>query len=54
MFGKIGEKMKDPVCNMEVSDSSKLKSSYKGKTYAFCSPSCKQKFDKKPDTYIKG
>lgn len=28
------------------------KSVYKGKTYYFCCPSCKPKFDKDPDRYI--
>ncbi len=46
--------MKDPVCGMEVGESSKFKSSYKGKRYAFCSANCKQNFDKKPDGYAKG
>ncbi len=45
--------MKDPVCNMEVDESSKFKSSHKGRTYAFCSASCKQSFDKSPDSYVK-
>ena len=39
---------------MEVGESSKFKSSYQGKRYAFCSANCKQNFDKKPDGYAKG
>ena len=39
---------------MDVNESSKFKSSYKGKTYAFCSANCKQNFDKKPENYAKG
>jgi YHS domain-containing protein len=46
--------MKDVVCGMDVDESSKFKSSYKGKTYHFCSAACKQNFDKKPETYTKG
>ena len=46
--------MRDPICGMEVGENSKLKSSYKGKTYVFCSANCKQNFDKKPEKYAKG
>lgn len=44
----------DPVCKMQVNEkTAKLKSEYKGKTYYFCAPSCKQQFDKSPEKYIK-
>lgn len=46
--------MKDPICGMGVDENSKFKSSYKGKAYYFCSASCKQNFDRKPDKYAKG
>ncbi len=46
--------MKDPVCGMEVDEKAKLRSSYNGKTYVFCSASCKQSFDKRPESYVKG
>ena len=45
--------MKDPVCKMDVKETSGFRSSYKGKTYVFCSASCKQNFDKKPESYTK-
>lgn len=45
--------MKDPICGMEVGEKPKLRSGYKGKEYGFCSPSCKQSFDKSPDRYAK-
>lgn len=45
--------MKDPVCSMEVDEKAAYRSSYKGKTYAFCSASCKQNFDRNPDRYVK-
>lgn len=45
--------MKDPVCGMDVSENSKFKSIYKGKTHNFCSANCKQSFDKKPENYVK-
>ncbi len=50
---KRGDKMKDPICGMEVGEKPKLRSGYKGKEYGFCSPSCKQSFDKSPDRYAK-
>ena len=44
----------DPVCRMEV-DAARAAAShkYKGKTYYFCSPSCKDKFLQEPDKYAK-
>lgn len=44
--------VKDPVCKMNVDPAkAKGKSEYKGKTYYFCSESCKMKFDKEPAKY---
>ncbi len=44
----------DPVCNMEVDEkTAPVKSEYKGKTYYFCAPGCKAKFEKNPDKYVK-
>ncbi|MCL4365162.1 MAG: YHS domain-containing protein [Candidatus Marsarchaeota archaeon] len=43
--------MKDPVCGMEAGGSSRFRSNYKGKTFFFCSESCKDRFDKEPDSY---
>ena len=37
---------------MDVEETSKFRSSYKGKTYVFCSADCKQNFDKKPESYV--
>ena len=43
---------KDPVCGMQVSEQAPAgKSEYQGKTYYFCSPACKSKFDKNPEKY---
>lgn len=30
----------------------KLKSKYKGKTYYFCSPGCKEAFESAPEKYL--
>ena len=44
----------DVVCKMEVDpETAKWKSEYKGKTYYFCTPMCKQKFDRDPEKYVK-
>jgi len=42
---------RDPVCGMTVDDGSRLGSTLAGKTYLFCSPTCKAKFDKEPGRY---
>jgi YHS domain-containing protein len=43
---------KDPVCGMNVDEKKAAgSSSYAGKTYYFCSPSCKSEFDKNPAKY---
>lgn len=47
-------KVKDPVCGMEInSEEAEATSVYNGKTYYFCSQTCKNKFDKDPKKYIK-
>jgi YHS domain-containing protein len=49
-----GEKSlaKDLICGMTVDEkTAKYKSDYKGKTYYFCSQSCKTKFDKNPSKF---
>ncbi len=44
----------DPICLMEVDEkSTKWRSEYKGKTYYFCAPGCKKKFDADPEKYVK-
>ena len=51
---KTKKKAKDPVCGMEVSVKSAAgESSYKGKTYYFCSVEHKEAFDKEPSKYVK-
>jgi YHS domain-containing protein len=44
----------DPICMMEVDEkTAKWRSEYKGKTYYFCAPGCKKRFDATPEKYIK-
>jgi Cu+-exporting ATPase len=44
---------KDPVCGMAVSRSDVAGSSkYQDKTYYFCSPACKERFDADPAPFL--
>jgi YHS domain-containing protein len=43
----------DPVCGMEVETTeAEWKTEYKGQTYYFCAPSCKQSFERDPEKYL--
>lgn len=45
---------KDPVCGMNVDEKEASGTAvYKGKTYYFCSNSCKARFEKEPEKYAK-
>jgi RND family efflux transporter MFP subunit len=53
--GMFGEVTKDPVCGLHV-DESKAKAAgfhctHKNQTYYFCSPGCKEHFEKNPERY---
>jgi YHS domain-containing protein len=44
---------KDVVCGMQVDPKNAAgQSEYQGKTYYFCSPGCKRKFDAKPAQFV--
>jgi Cu+-exporting ATPase len=46
-------KVTDPVCNMTIEDKDVVgTSTYKGTIYYFCSPVCKENFDKDPESFI--
>jgi Cu+-exporting ATPase len=46
---------KDPVCQMSIEESKAAAiASYQGRTYYFCSPACKEKFEKNPEQYAGG
>ncbi|MDJ0762488.1 MAG: YHS domain-containing protein [Myxococcota bacterium] len=49
----VGTKAKCPVMGQEftVKENSEF-STHKGKTYVFCCPGCKPKFDKNPEKYL--
>lgn len=43
----------DPVCHMDIDPATAAGTSeYKGQTYYFCSPGCKNAFDKEPEKYL--
>ena len=45
---------RDVVCDMQVDPATAAgKSEYNGKTYYFCAPVCKRKFDENPGQYVK-
>jgi len=45
---------KDPVCGMDVDGkTARYTSSYKGKTYYFCSEICRRTFDNSPSRYAR-
>lgn len=45
---------KDVVCGMQVDQAKAAGTSqYNGKTYYFCSKSCKDKFDANPAQYVR-
>jgi YHS domain-containing protein len=46
------ELMIDPVCGMEVNESSEFKSNEGGQTTYFCSSECKEKFEKNPNEFM--
>ena len=41
----------DPVCGMEVDESSEFKSNAGGQTTYFCSKECQDKFEKNPSEF---
>jgi YHS domain-containing protein len=44
--------MQDPICGMRVDErKTNLKSDHEGKTFYFCSSTCKTTFDRDPHKY---
>ena len=51
--GNTDGETKDPVCGMTVDrEKSSAASAYRGKTYHFCSTSCRDKFEQAPEKYV--
>jgi Cu+-exporting ATPase len=47
------ERVKDTVCGMEVRKDEAVTTSYRAKTFYFCSDACKEKFEEDPERYLK-
>lgn len=47
------KKYKDVVCRCWLAKETKNKVEKDGKVYYFCSPGCKEKFEKDPEKYLK-
>jgi len=47
------EKVKDPVCGMQILKNEDIKSVFNDTTHYFCSVSCKSEFDKNPEKFVK-
>ncbi|MEO8211548.1 MAG: heavy metal translocating P-type ATPase [Myxococcales bacterium] len=43
---------KDPVCGMMVPADAALRSTFEGKTYVFCNPRCRQRFEQSPSAFV--
>jgi YHS domain-containing protein len=43
---------RDPVCGMTVDSSKAPKTEFEGRTYYFCGPGCKAKFEAAPEDYL--
>jgi YHS domain-containing protein len=44
----------DPICGMTVDPkTAKYRSEYRGKTYYFCAPGCKKRFDSDPERFAR-
>lgn len=51
--GHTSGDIKDPVCGMAVDpQKATAASAYEGKTYYFCSTSCRNKFEHAPEKYL--
>ncbi len=49
-----GQLAKDLVCGMDIDPQEAAgQSDYQGKTYYFCAPGCKRRFDSNPQEYVK-
>ncbi len=48
----MSAKATDPVCHMEIDpEAAAATYEHEGKTYYFCAPGCKQKFEEDPEKY---
>lgn len=52
--GDTGSEVRDPVCGMQVKTHIALSRVYGGRSYYFCSPSCRDRFRRSPRDYLGG
>jgi YHS domain-containing protein len=51
---ETSQMVKDVVCGMTIDPKTAAgQSEYQGKTYYFCAPGCKRKFDANPQQFVK-
>jgi Cu+-exporting ATPase len=48
MMGRV----KDIVCNCEIDEEKAVAHEHEGKTYHFCTPTCKATFEDNPGKYV--
>jgi Cu+-exporting ATPase len=54
-MGLFSKTETDPVCKMKVDPkTAKISYAWQGKTYYFCSPGCKSKFEATPERFLSG
>jgi len=51
--GSGSRMIKDPVCGVFVDLQTSISSKHMGQNFYFCSPACKENFDKEPMKYMK-
>jgi Cu+-exporting ATPase len=55
VVGPSPDRVKDPVCGMSVEPGAAKggSSTYEGRTFYFCNPKCREKFEADPDPYLR-
>ncbi len=48
----LGRGARDPVCGMSVDRGQALTSEFRGKTFYFCGPGCRDRFEADPERYV--
>ncbi|MEW5847388.1 MAG: YHS domain-containing protein [Myxococcota bacterium] len=46
------ESVVDPVCGAEVSPRTSLKVTFQDHTFQFCSPKCRERFEREPEKFV--
>jgi len=53
-YRDTGDMVRDPLCHLEMEASRAVKTEFEGKSYYFCSGTCKDKFDSNPGAVLSG